>query len=138
MSLVNETSDYATANFSTAVEEFMIDETNLTTTGHAYPHAVKIEGAFIAPEDGTYHFYLKVNGDAQAVLSDPDNTTEALVRNKLLLLYHTAFFSPHLIAGLGFDRILYLRWLCASIRCKMMLIKFNVVLVYVTGLLVVQ
>ena len=77
MLTLNGSNDYTTANWATAAAS-RVDETYYETTNHT-DHVTRLSGAFVAPETGTFRFYLKAKGSSRMNLTDPVTGTE-LVR----------------------------------------------------------
>ena len=62
------------ADWSTGTKS-PIDETYLKTENQT-AHAIKMEGVFVAPESGTYRFYVGATGSATLTLTDPTDNSQ--------------------------------------------------------------
>ena len=72
---MNGTSDYLTASWGSGGAS-RVDEAYYETVNYS-THAARLHGAFVAPETGHFHFYLKAR--ATAVLNITDEQGNQLV-----------------------------------------------------------
>lgn len=77
ITVLNGTTDFTTANWASGAMSH-VDETYYETENYT-DHVTKMAGVFVAPETGTFRFYLKARSSSKMTLSDPATSTELVM-----------------------------------------------------------
>jgi hypothetical protein len=76
LTIVNGTTDKNTANWASGGVS-RLDDTYYETSGYS-SHVSKMAGVFVAPESGSFRFYLRAKGSSSMMLTDPATSTSVV------------------------------------------------------------